>query len=132
MAQIVPVSLAATGSTGNNTHTGTHVGAEADAIEFRFIVEAAGATPTVTFKVQGTNDDTSVSDANAVWTDIMYLPAGSDTGASATQTATAVGATVFFHDTPSGVRFYRRFRLVTSANTNITYRCEARVLQARQ
>lgn len=128
---IVPISLAATGSTGNNTHNGAHAGAEADAVEFRFIVEAAGATPTVTFKVQGTNDDTNVTDANAIWTDIAYYPATTDTVASATQTVTAVGTTVFFLDVGNGSRFYRRFRLVTTANTNITYRSEARALSGR-
>lgn len=126
-ASIVPISLAATGSTGNNTHNGAHAGAEADAVEFRFIVEAVGATPTVTFKIQGTNDDTNVTDANAVWTDISYIPANTNTAANATQTATAVGTTVFFSDIQSGARFWRRFRLVTSANTNVTYRCEARL-----
>lgn len=131
MASIVPISLAGTGTTGNNTHNGAHAGSEADAVEFRFIVEAAGATPTVTFKVQGTNDDTNVTDANAVWTDIPYIPANTNTSAITTQTVTVVGTTIFFLDINNGARFFRRFRLVTTANTNITYRCEARVAQGK-
>lgn len=126
MSQIFgPVALAANGSTGNNTHTGVAIGPNADAVEFEFVVEAAGATPTVTFVVQGTDDDPSVADGSANWVAIEYFPAGSDTASNANQTVTAVGATWFSLDTESTARFYRRFRLVTTANTNITYHCSA-------
>lgn len=123
-----PQFLAPAGSTGNNTHNGLAINADADAVQFKFIVEVAGATPTVTFKVQGTNDDPSTSDANAAWTDIPYIPANTNTSAVTTQTVTAVGSTIFFLDIQSGARFFRRYRVVTSANTNITYRCEAYAL----
>lgn len=127
MAYHIPagnIVLAATGSTGNNTHAGVSL-EDADGVAIAFIVEAAGATPTVTFKVQGALEDSTVADSAANWIDLAYLPSSGDTPATTTQTATAVGATVFFLDFASGARFYRRFRLVTSANTNITYRANA-------
>lgn len=131
MASITgPVLLAATGSTGNNTHTGVNVApSTVPTTAFEFIVEVAGATPSITWKVQGTIDPVSVTDANANWVDIPYLPANTDVSAVAALTATAVGGTLIFLDTASGQRFFRRLRLVTSANTNVTYRCEATILQ---
>jgi hypothetical protein len=123
MAQVIlgPVALAPNGSTGNNTHTGVSLDAAIEAAGIHFVVEAAGATPTVTFKVQGCLDDATVTDANAAWQDLAYLPAGTDTVATATQTVIAPGTTVEFFDLASGARFYRRYRVVTTANTNITY-----------
>lgn len=113
-------TLAPNGTTGNNTHTGITVD-DADGIGFQFVVEAIGATPTVTFQVQGCLDPSNVSDANANWQNIPYYPVGSDTLSVAAQTVTTVGATVFYLDFASGSRFFRRYRLVTSANTNVTY-----------
>lgn len=111
------ILLAPAGSTGNNTHNAFQGIPDYYAAAFNFIVEAVGATPTVTFKVQGSID-------NVNWNDVFYLPAGSDTASAATQTVTGTGGTVFFLDDPSGARFYKYWRLVTSANTNVTYRCE--------
>lgn len=118
------ITLVATGTTGNNTSTGVRLGGSYDGLAFLFIVEAAGATPTVTWKIQGSLDPTSVSDANATWFDVAYVTDAVDTVATATRTATAVGSSVQFLANPIA-RQYDRYRVVTSANTNITYRAEA-------
>jgi len=116
--------LAAAGSTGNNTHAGVHVGAGYEAVVFQFVVEAVGSTPTVTWKVQASPDDpTTVADAQANWYDVGYITDASDTISQSTRSATAVGAQIAFLSNPIARR-YRRFRLVTSANTNVTYHCD--------
>jgi hypothetical protein len=50
-------SLAAKGSTGNTTHPSVYLGSSYEAVVLQFVVEAAGATPTVTWKVQATADE---------------------------------------------------------------------------
>lgn len=110
------VSLAPTGSSGNNTHAATSIPQYA-AVAFQFVVETAGATPTITYKFQGSLDGTN-------WYDVAYTTDASDTISQATRTATAVGAQASFADVPAA-RHYTQFRCVTSANTNITYRAEA-------
>lgn len=110
--------LAPAGSTGNIT--GNAVGPQGrwnDQTGFQFVVEVAGATPTVTFKYQGTLDGTT-------WVDLPYITGNSNTSATATQTVTAVGTTVNFLDTASGARSFNQYRVVTTANTNITFRAE--------
>jgi hypothetical protein len=85
-------------------------------VGFQFIVDTAGATPTVTWKVQGSLDNSNFYDVN-------YVTDATDTAAVTGLTSTAVGAKVVFMANP-GARMYRFFRLVTSANTNITYHAE--------
>ena len=109
-------SLAPSGSTGNNTHDGVFVGSEYEAIAFLFIVEAVGGSPTVTWKVQGSVDGTN-------WHDSGYITDSSDTVSTATRIGNSVGAQVAFLSNPVARR-YRYFRVVTSANTNVTYRVE--------
>ena len=119
-----PLIMAPTGSTGNHSdHPGVGLSPAANRAAFAFVVEVAGAGPTVTFKFQGTLDPQSVTDANALWQDLFVLPIGSDTGTAAPAAATATG--VFIHYLAQAhTRFVRRVRVITSANTNITYRCE--------
>ena len=119
MAAATKYTLAATASTGNNTHTAVTASGvrENGQVGFQFVVEAAGATPTVTFKYQGSLD-------GLTWTDVPYVTGNGNTSATATQTVTAVGTTVNFLDVNSGARMFTQFRCVTSANTNITYRAE--------
>ena len=112
--------LAAAGTTGNNT--GAWVGLltadDVEAVGFQFVVEAAGATPTVTWKIQGSLDGTNAYD-------IAYVTDATDTSAVATRTATATGAQVnFLNKGPGESRAYKYYRVVTTSNTNITYRCE--------
>lgn len=117
MSWTVQEPLAAAGSTGNNTHPAVGAGAAADRVAVQFVVEAAGATPTVTWKAQGSMDGSN-------WYDVEYVTDSTDTAAKTALTATAVGAQVIFVDTAGGSRFYPFYRLVTSSNTNVTYRGE--------
>lgn len=117
------LSLAPAGSVGNVTGAGVDIDPY-DSLSFQFVVEVAGATPTVTWKVQASPSAPGVSDANAAWYDVGYITDATDTIATATRTATAVGAQIQFVSNPVA-RKYRRFRIVTSANTNITFRVEA-------
>lgn len=108
--------LAAKASTGNNTHAGVECGGVYDQVAVQFVVEAVGATPTVTWKVQGSADGLN-------WYDMIYITDASDTPAVAAEVDTVVGASIhFLANAPS--RKYDWFRLVTSANTNVTYRGE--------
>lgn len=118
MAAATKYALAATASTGNNTHTAvTPVSKTGAAIAAQLVVEVAGGTPTVTWKVQGSLD------GGLNWYDCLYVTDSSDTAAATALTSTAVGAKVIFLDNrPS--RAYTSYRLVTSSNTNITYRGE--------
>lgn len=117
MPNFLKTNLTATGQTGNNTHTGVPIHDGYDSTMLQFVVEVAGGTPTVTWKFQGSNDTTDGSNGN--WYDIAYVTDSSDTAAVATIVSTAVGAKAIFP-----VRPYKWIRLVTSSNTNITYRAE--------
>lgn len=112
--------LAAAGSTGNVTGAAVDYKPPGDAgyapVAFQFVVEAVGATPTVTFKYQGSLD-------NLTWTDVFYTTPANAAGSQATQVVTGVGTTVNFLAVP-GVTFYRYYRVVTTANTNVTFRAE--------
>lgn len=110
--------------TGNQTHVGVSI-APFEQLAIQFIVDVAGAGPTVTWKIQGSVDDPQlVTDANARWYDLAYVPDSSDTVAVAARTATAVGGQIEFASN-TVARKYRRFRLVTTANTNVTYHATA-------
>ncbi len=112
-----PYPLAATGSTGNTTHAGIDVNPASAGHTFQFVVEAVGATPTVTWKVQGSPD-------NVYWYDVTYVTDASDTAASAARVVTVIGGSIQFLSNPVA-RQFKWYRLVTSANTNVTYRCDA-------
>lgn len=117
MAAYRKLALSAAAQTSNNTHAGVEVSgpgqSENAQVGWELIVEAVGATPTVTWKVQGSLDGSN-------WYDCLYITDASDTASAATRTATAVGRQVAFLSN-AGTRMYRYFRLVTSANTNVTY-----------
>lgn len=115
--------LAPAGSTGNNTHASLNVGGTYETFAVEFVVEAAGATPTVTWKVQGSPDDPSVADGSSNWYDLGYITDASDTISQAGIVQTAVGAKIIFPSNPLARR-YSKFRLVTSSNTNVTYHAD--------
>jgi hypothetical protein len=121
---IVSQYAALPSTTGNNTHQS--VGLTQDAISacVDFRCTAIGATPTVTFVVQGSFDDPSVADASSTFVTAFVYPVGSDTGTAAPAAVTTVSSNPVFLAGPSG-RFYKKVRVVTSANTNVTY--EAKV-----
>lgn len=109
--------MAATASTGNNTHAAVTAPIESSAATaIQFVVEVAGATPTVTWKAQGSLDGTN-------WYDVLYVSDSSDTAATTGLVSTAVGAKVIWLSNATS-RQYAQFRVVTSSNTNITYRAE--------
>lgn len=122
--KVKPVAqiMAPAGTTGNSASTdgGVEVLLLGDAgypqVAFQFVVEAVGATPTVTFKYQGSLD-------RLTWTDVAYTTGALAASSQATQTVTGTGTTVNF--LADARLIYRFFRCVTTANTNVTYRAEA-------
>lgn len=112
------VSLAPAGSTGNITGAAVSMADDMyPVIAFQFVVEAVGATPTVTFKFQGTLDGTN-------WYDVGYITDSSDSISQSTRTVTATGASIEYVSNPVARRF-NQYRVVTTANTNVTFRAEA-------
>lgn len=117
-----PRFLAPAGSTGTVTSAAFGLEVDGDIYVVEFIVEAVGATPTITWKIQ-------VSEDGANWDDAPYVDDVTDTVAVAAITTTTVGAkNIFLHKGTD--RFWRFCRLVVSANTNVTYRCELRQYDA--
>jgi hypothetical protein len=79
-----------------------------------FEVEAIGATPTVSFTIQGSLDGTN-------FFDIAYVDPDSTVAASKTaKVVTTVGKTFVFVD-GLDKRFYKRIAVNTTANTNVTF-----------
>lgn len=115
--------LAPVGSTGNQTHPSVWLGQAYEAVVMQFVVEAVGATPTVTWKVQASVDGQDISDGSSAWFDVAYITDASDTVAVTARTRTTVGKDVQFLSNPVARR-YQKYRLVTSANTNVTYHGE--------
>lgn len=111
-----PLVLAPTGSTTNLTHVAKLADADYEGVVFQFVVEAVGATPTVTYKFQGSPD-------NVNWYDTAYITDAVDTLAVATRVVTAVAGYIQFLANPAA-RQYRYYRCVTSAILNVTYRAE--------
>ena len=110
--------LAPTGSTGTGTGSSVQVpGSTYEALAFQLVVEAVGSSPTMTYKFQGSPDSTN-------WYDIGYVTDVSDTISTSTRVRTSVGADISFLSNPLARR-YSFFRVVVSANTNVTYRAEA-------
>lgn len=114
------VVVAASGSTGNITGAAVHVGTY-EALALQFVVEAVGATPTVTYKFQGSLDGTN-------WYDIGYITDATDTVSTTTRVRTALGADITFLSNPVA-RKYKWVRPVTTSNTNVTFRADAYPVQ---
>lgn len=113
------VLLAESGSTGNNTHSATSLG-PTETLAFQLVVESVGATPTITWKIQGTIDGTR-------WYDLGYITDSSDgisTTAITVASPSAGAGSLIFLSNPVA-RQYQQYRAVTTANTNVTYRIEA-------
>lgn len=128
MSGINTALAAAAGTTGNNTHASIGLPQNPCRLAFSIVAEVVGATPTVTWKYQVSTDPLSVSDANSTWVDLIYFtPGTNDTPAVATRAfapAAAPASDTVFLDDANGTRFFRKARLVTTANTNVTYRGE--------
>lgn len=115
--------LAAPGSTGNNTHASLEVPPNADSLALELEITAVGATPTISFLFQGSLDEPSLSDASSDWDDLEVLPSDAVAETATVQTKTAVG--VYGNYVDLNKRPIRKVRLVTSANTNVTYEADA-------
>lgn len=104
------------GRTGNATSAGAEIDTPPGGapVALLFVVEAVGATPTVTYKWQGSLD-------NSTWEDVPYILSSSATEAVAARVRTTTGPDTLFLALPTA-RFYRYYRCVVSANTNVTYR----------
>ncbi len=109
--------MAPAASAGNVTGAAVGLDADSDRAAVAFIVEAIGATPTVTWKAQ-------VSLDGLTWFDARYVTDASEAVASAAITVAVVGTQVIFISLVD--RGWRNVRIVTSANTNVTFRAELR------
>lgn len=112
-------ALAPAGSTGNNTHPSVSLDLATDVVVVEFEVTAVGATPTVTYNVQASNDNGDVADAASDWFDPFALRENAATEADIAGTKTTVSLETWTLDLKK--RPCRKLRLVTSANTNVTY-----------
>lgn len=112
--------LAPVGSTGNNTHAAVTLPDRYDGLVMQMNVTAVGATPTITYKFQGSMDATT-------WFDVAYVTDANDTVAVATRSMTSVTSQIQFLSNPVA-RSYKYLRLVTSANTNVTYNADAFII----
>lgn len=112
--------LAAAGTTGNVTGSAVSYRPNGDSgyspVGFQFVVEAVGGTPTVTFKYQGSLD-------GVTWTDVLYTTPANAAASQSTQTVTGTGTTINFLAVPTTI-MWSYFRVVTTANTNVTFRAE--------
>ena len=74
--------VAPIGSTGNNTHTSVRLHPAHEKVLLVLIVENGGASPAISWKVQGALDVDGVADGSASWFDLLLLPPNSDTVAA--------------------------------------------------
>lgn len=102
----------AVGSTGNSASTGAEIGSDTEKVALEVNVEAVGLTPTVTVALEGSLDGVN-------WVACRVVPHDSETVASS-GVYTTVGRRFLFLKTDLG-HFYRFFRAVSSANTNVTF-----------
>ncbi len=114
--------LAPPGTTGNNTHGpvgGEEQGAALETMytSIHFVVEAIGATPTVTFKLWGSVDD------GANYHDVLLLPSDSDT-TTLSVVRLVVGPSLFHIAQQHSRNGFTNFKLSVYSNTNVTYRAE--------
>ena len=123
MSGFLRTFAAPAGSTGNNTHASVKTSPSASKLCVAFVIESVGATPTVTAKIQGSMEpDVTVADGSANWFDLPFVTDTNDTVA-ASITKTGTGTYALFMSLPT-TRFVYRVRVVTTSNTNVTYRAE--------
>lgn len=109
---------------GNATHASIEIPNDADALALEFRVTAIGATPTVTWIAQGSDDDATVTDALSDWYALFGLPSAGAAETSVGGTVTTVSVSEFFLELVR--RPVKKIRIVTSLNTNVTYDSELR------
>lgn len=101
------------GTTGTPASPVIELDGDPDDIGFEFVVEVIGATPSITFKWQGSLNGTD-------WFDYGYITDASSVESFAARTVTTVSASVQWRS--NALRRYRFVRCVPSANTNVTFR----------
>ena len=126
---------APSGSTGNNTHASLRVHPAARKLGFVLVVEAAGATPQISWKVQGSLDRDELADGSANWTDLGLVTAACDSPAAiplvVNPAPAGTSSVAWLSGGGTGAakaprRLVRRVRVVTSGAVNLTsYRVEA-------
>ena len=128
-----PMIAAPRGSTGNNTHASVRLHPAAERTGIALVVENGGATPAISWKVQGSLDRDGVADGSANWVDLACVSAASDNPAAipvvVNPATTGVSSVLWLGGggpaaNKAPPRPVRRLRVVTSANTNVTYRVE--------
>lgn len=113
--------VATTGTTGTGRHAIGNMAEASSPILFVFEVESVGATPTVTFTLQGVMNEGAAAD----WQDINYVTGDSAAAAAKTAiTKTTTGKTWLFVD-GLDKRFFDQLAINVSANTNVTYSVRA-------
>lgn len=117
-----PKTLHAAGSTGTGVGSELTLGALDGGTPFdqlvavQFEVSAVGATPTVTFQIEGTLDGVN-------WFAVARYSESSDTVDATPVTVTAVGRTIKFFDIRK--RPLLKLRVNVTANTNVTFNAKA-------
>lgn len=107
----------------NVTHPGVALTSEnIKSIGLGLNITTVGAGPTLTYKFQASFDKGDVADADSQWFDVNVTPAAAEVPV-ATETKTALGYNAYFLD-PRRVGACHKIRLVTSANTNVTYEAD--------
>jgi hypothetical protein len=102
------------GTTGTGTGVLNHADALGGRVGIEFQVEAIGATPTLTFAVEG-----SLDGINWVTLDTVS-PDATVAASNAPITVTTVSKTWRYLD-GLGLRFFSALRINVTANTNVTY-----------
>jgi hypothetical protein len=116
---ILSHDIAPKGSTGNGTFVIRNLW-DVKRAEVEFEVEAVGATPTVTFAIEGLVPGGTPATA-ADWVVLAVIQADSTVAASnAAITVTALGKTRRWID-GLDKRMFDAFRVNVTANTNVTY-----------
>ena len=112
MSAVAQYPLHAVGSVGNASSVARDAGSDAEYVCLEVVIEAIGATPTVTIALEGSMDGTN-------FVACRHVPHDSETSA-ASQTYTTTGRRYLFLKSDLGA-FFRFFRAVSSANTNVTF-----------
>src|SRR4029453_187005 len=107
-----------TGAVTNQTSASKTPQADTEVVAFRLVCEAIGATPAITWQIQGSLDDPSVSDANSIWDAVGYVTEAADTVAFTARTGPVVAGTAQASFLSSTVRRYKKYRVVISGILN--------------
>jgi hypothetical protein len=112
------VELAPKLSTGTGRFSAAGL-SSARRVYVRVEVTAVGATPTMTYTIQGSDD------GGVTWQDIQYVTPDSSVAASkAAVVVTTVSVAQYFID-GLDKRFFDQIAVNVSANTNVTFKADA-------